>query len=819
MAKTIKITRSVLTGLPRSEKRRARAMNAVTVSAISQTVNGVNAGKDTGEGVHRHPNLADLNRVSIDRTNPTRLLVDGGDASVASSDISYELEPDSPTREDFISSKHDDTAKGAVTFEKQSKFLQGAKLGNGGEVNSVGEATFVSVTAQGFNGSLYDIGAFIAGISGGRLWMDAQGRVHLECDIVTVRDRLQARDIEVQEVTHVGGAQIISPAGGRCVDVQSIEGGWRCFFDAKKDGNFFSSQFRTGDRAFCQVFDVGNGGTHRWWRRVTAVGKDESAGRSYIDVSQSECEPGSDVPVAGDAVVCMGSDDPERANVIAMASYGAGAPLIVQLTGIDSYSITTDNIGTLISPNGNIFRGSFVATTGKNIEDIIKETDESIRLLVEGAGINLTDHTITIDADHLYFRDSYGRVSGMFTDGKFKAEFIDVANIIAQRLLAGAPDGQRVEIDPDSKSIYIADADGNVRTVISGDIYTTAAAVFGESTQGAFAADGKKRISLATPDANEYRPQPVTKRGTIADVSFHTDGATSVEFSGGVVMLTATACHTMKEAAGGAGINFPEGIKGHADVSVEILTYTDAAHTSLIHRTEVSKASVDVTSSENGLSVLDMKELDVTGTRVRLPRGGYHSLRVFASLEVCGNGSVAAADATGFAGVFVNDLTSSYYYANGWLIGSNVKNYASAYCDGLNRIYVEAESSGYGLKLTPTGIFTKHHDGEYVRMEELLYHAQVVVSGDALTAFGVKAMDAQRPALSKLDTGAYQLKFPQSWVALGLSNSQLRVCLTPLYAGVASASCFMMAQPTYVNIYTGINGAADDVSFLITITI
>lgn len=810
MAKTIKITRTTLTGLPRSAQRRERGMNAVTIAAVAATGG---ASEGDGDG-HKHSNLADLNRLGIDGKT---IKVDNAGARVEyadQSDYATELDDDSPTRADFISAKDDDVAEGEITFSK------GFKVGPEGYVDSTSNAHFVSVDAQGHSGDLYDLGTFIAGISGGRFWINAQKQTHLECDIVTVRDRLQAREIEVQEVTHVGGAQLISPAGARCAEVKEDGANYALFFEAEEGGVRYGNQFRPGDLIFCQVFDAGNGGTRRWWRRCLSVGDDDGGGRNYVVVSGTDCEAGSDVPQAGDAVVCLGSvTDADRQHAIALASYGSGAPLIVQLTGINSYNIGADNICTLISPQGNIFRGSFVATTGKNIEDIIKDSSDAIKLLVEGAGINLTKQTITLDADHLYFRRSDGTLVGMFEDGKFKTEFIDAANLIARRLIAGDENGQRVEIDPDTKTVTIADASGDARTILSGDIYYTVAAVFGQGTSGSITFDPASHTGKDSKP-NLTNPADCSEVGSLSLGDFQTDGPTTITFSGGLVNVNVQALHdlTPTTGSGTSTATFPANIHASITAEVSLVEYTDATRGTKRRSISLGKTSAASTSAVDHQTVIDMGVINVEGKRVRLNAGGYYSIVVTYSMAYCGNGSQATVSANEFAATYVNDLSTSFYYANGWTVGSNANNYASVYSDDQGRINVEAETNGYGIKVTPVGIYTKHHGGAWLPMEHKLFHGYIVPNTAGVQMYGVQSFGGT-PTAERIGVGEYILRFPPEWIALGLSNCDLRVCIAPLRTGLSFGSCYMDPTPTNLRIYAAVNGVAADCNFLLTLTI
>lgn len=827
MAKVVTIKSRTIPAQPRSARLRGRVAGTVMTAASS-----VATAAGGGEGGHSHQNLSDLDRLGVDAPY---VEVDGQKAHAAQADKAVELTADSPTRAEFVKRLADDTVEGKLTFKKAPDFTLGATLGQGGSVGSGGEAVFETVASPiGFftDKGQYTLGAFIAGISGGCFWTDEQGRTHLECDIATVRQKMEVRQIEVQEVTHVGGAQIISPAGGRCVEVEekrgkdgTLEGYW-CYFtasDAPGEPVTHDITFRPGDLAFCQQF---NGtAVRRWWRRVVDTGEEDETGRTYILVSATDCENGSAIPAAGDAIVTMGSaTDPDRRNVIAMASYGSGSPLIAQLFGIDTYRITTDNIGTIISPNGNIFRGSFIAAaSGKSLEDIIKDGDAAIRLLVEGAGINLTDKTITIDADHLFFRNSDGKVVGMFDGGKFRTEFIDVANLVARRVLAGDVAGQRVEIDPDKKTVTIADADGRRRTVLSGAIYHTAAAVLGEGEKGTVTFSSRS-IDASDSSAALLAPAPVSLSKSVEIARFSTEEPTMIVFDSGTLAINARAQHTINTIGGGSGgqtmqpADFPSGIQAEANAGLWVDTFADEGYTQWRHSARIAGGDAASTSGEDGCANVDNNIIDLSGLRCRIPSGGYHRVYLSADITVCGNGSAASASVQTPQGRYLNDLSCTFYYANGWTVGANAENYAAAFADSAGRINLEVLSDGYGHRVTPAGIYSRHHNGAWLPAEQEIFHGYYVPdAAGTVSVFGEGTWNGRNTAAKRNGVGECRISFPGGTDALGLYNSNLRVCVCPIGKGTA-ASVYMDAKPDSITVYTTRGSSEADVPFTLSVS-
>lgn len=247
---------------------------------------------------------------------------------------------------------------------------------------------------------------YLPGAYGGRIWIDDLGKVHIETDYLEAREKIEAKEVEIQEETHVGGCQIISPAAMRCSRVIPIYNdansviAYKCFFTAEDEtGAQIYNQFEVGDLAKCETFNLtkqpnGKMGNHYFWRKVIDVGyvnkgdadyDDDFGMEGYITLSNlvSEKDTASDAPLAGDRIITVGNDDPakvSRSNLIILASYGTGSPYIYQYKGINTFALTKDNLKVAISPNGNLFTGKFVIENGTEEVDIIDYIDDNIYL-------------------------------------------------------------------------------------------------------------------------------------------------------------------------------------------------------------------------------------------------------------------------------------------------------------------------------------------------------------------------------------------------------------------------------------------------------
>ncbi len=225
---------------------------------------------------------------------------------------------------------------------------------------------------------------------------------YLEIDEIYVRMRAVFEALEIKHVSHVGGENVISPAGIECsrVDLDavpvdtlvdsngltltsrdryalSVTGSdtstkvYRCYFKTTDGERSIVNQFAVGDLAFCKEFNTLIGDDYTtlgrfYWRAVVGVGVD------WIDLSITDCQEGSDIPQKGDTIVCMGNKtDTSRQNAIVISSYSADAPSMKMYQGISTYELTDKNAPIIVSPNGNKFTGTFVSTSGESLVDLI----------------------------------------------------------------------------------------------------------------------------------------------------------------------------------------------------------------------------------------------------------------------------------------------------------------------------------------------------------------------------------------------------------------------------------------------------------------
>lgn len=237
-------------------------------------------------------------------------------------------------------------------------------------------------------------GDFQQGSSGMGIWQDDDGNWHIETDYLDVRLKFTAKEVEIQKMYHIAGAQIKSSANMRCVRVEELNDVYRCYMDTKDDdGNEVTNDFKIQDQAYVQTFNLvkqadGTVGNHFLWRLVVSVGE------NYIDLSKSVCAEGSDAPKPGDDIVQLGyrgTDDPNRQIAVIDAGAGDGAPYYRQFVGIDSFNFPAPE--TQLKPGDNLLSGRVNIQPGSTGSENLSDLPSEIYKAVQIGGENLLLNT------------------------------------------------------------------------------------------------------------------------------------------------------------------------------------------------------------------------------------------------------------------------------------------------------------------------------------------------------------------------------------------------------------------------------------------
>jgi len=242
--------------------------------------------------------------------------------------------------------------------------------------------------------------------SGAGLTIDPiTGKTRIEVDELLVRMKAYFYELVIEKLSHVGGQIILTPARMTCIKVEELTNAYRCYFKSTDGEKTITNDFIVGDQATTREFNIKAGTTtgaanHYFWRLVTGIGDD------YIDLSKTDCDTNSDVPIAGDDISQLGNrTDTTRQNAIILSSFGTGAPSFKQYAYIDSYSLVDKEV-TIISKDGNRFLGDFILNTGINIatqlqilENLIKTEIQSVEYTINTTDNYLSNASFTKDME------------------------------------------------------------------------------------------------------------------------------------------------------------------------------------------------------------------------------------------------------------------------------------------------------------------------------------------------------------------------------------------------------------------------------------
>lgn len=218
----------------------------------------------------------------------------------------------------FLSKVNDDEASGYITFE------------NGLTANEL----------------IIALKGLLIGDNGSGITILENGMSQAVVDYLYVKAKAVFDELEIKKKTYVGGEQVISYAGMKCIKVEELADAYRCYFKAEEDGIELKNQFTVGSLAIAQECNIKVGvfqhiGNRYYWRKVIDVGSD------YIDLSKTICDPNveNDVPVSGDNIVGLGhKTDITRQAAIILSSVNEVSPSILMYQGINDFTLSDKEV-------------------------------------------------------------------------------------------------------------------------------------------------------------------------------------------------------------------------------------------------------------------------------------------------------------------------------------------------------------------------------------------------------------------------------------------------------------------------------------------
>lgn len=254
---------------------------------------------------------------------------------------------------------------------------------------------------------------YIENVQGCKFYWNGSGWF-ISTDFLSVNKRMYARTIQVDEVLHVGGENLLTDAS--CIVDHVIENSngryYRVLFRKKDgEGRTIHNRFRKGDQAYCQIYNIDAGVTQNfanryYWRLVVNTsnlepnytGNDEY---HFIDLSMDIADISGDmrmderatsVPQADDPIVQFGyrptmdvqpnpltpAEIAERQGATLISGGGKWKRSIVMWEGIKTFTLPEPKVK--ISPNGvNLTVDSLnVVTTGAGGAKEVKSIEQYI---------------------------------------------------------------------------------------------------------------------------------------------------------------------------------------------------------------------------------------------------------------------------------------------------------------------------------------------------------------------------------------------------------------------------------------------------------
>lgn len=267
--------------------------------------------------------------------------------------------------------------RSALTIGEYKKGLKGAKI------DEEGVADLLSILVRsGIESANFSTGALGAGFC---LKKDQNGDSYLEVDRMLVRKVATFIQLLIQQIKHVGGQIILTPASMSCAKVEDMGDYYRCYFENTDGEKTIEQEFEVGDLVRAQTFNVKEGVNNNvsntyYWRAVVGTGD------NYIDLSKTDCDAGSTEPKAGDDIVQLGNkSDATRQAAIILSAYGNDAPYFKLYRGINSYSLDGKEFVSFSRSEVMIIADTIRFSSGETIEEYINNVTDGLVVDVEAA--------------------------------------------------------------------------------------------------------------------------------------------------------------------------------------------------------------------------------------------------------------------------------------------------------------------------------------------------------------------------------------------------------------------------------------------------
>lgn len=381
--------------------------------------------------------------------------------------------------------------RGALTIGDYQVKKSGAKI------DEEGVADLLSILVRsGIESANFSTGALGAGFC---LKKDENGDSYLEVDRMLVRKVATFIQLLIQQIKHVGGQIILTPASMSCVKVEDKGDFYRCYFENTDGEKTIEQEFEVGDLARAQTFNVKEGVNDNvtntyYWRAVVGTGD------NYIDLSKTDCDAGSTEPKAGDDIVQLGNkSDATRQAAIILSAYGNDAPYFKLYRGINSYSLDGKEFVSFSRSEVMIIADSIKFSSGESVKDYIDNAVGEVNTKVDDAISDLSENISFVNQLSKDLESVKNQV-----DGAIETWFYDPVPTLSNEPAVNWTKNE-------DKNVHLGDLyyDGNgkaYRFQMSGTSYvwqvitdSDITKALADAKKAQDTADGKRRVFVTTP--------------------------------------------------------------------------------------------------------------------------------------------------------------------------------------------------------------------------------------------------------------------------------------------------------------------------------
>lgn len=286
-------------------------------------------------------------------------------------------------------------AEAAKTFETLFLRKDGIAARSYSPTHFTAEVTFADTTMS----DNFRQGSF--GGSGWGMYKNPDGSSVFEVDHLFVRRKMNVNEIVINQITAIGGKQVLTSASGTISEVEDIGEAWRCYLE-QTDGKQ-TNEFVVGDQAYSQMIgDIDESTLENvfYWRKVVGIGI------NYIDLSKTDAATNSNEPHVGDNVVQLGNPtDTSRQSAIVIDVSREGGALMTWLDDITGYNLTAKdsiNLGRIEGKTwaevfGNLYVGNRERTKYLKYESLADGKNE----------LSFVGDVIRAAAEEAYFQGSF----------------------------------------------------------------------------------------------------------------------------------------------------------------------------------------------------------------------------------------------------------------------------------------------------------------------------------------------------------------------------------------------------------------------------